>query len=92
MGQIAVAQAVAKLLEKMGTEVFFGVNGHGNWALLDALVHETGIRGVPARAGPRRADGGRVLAHAAFCAVSRCDHECRSRQHEYCARDCHRLL
>ena len=50
MGQIAVAQAVAKLLEKMGTEVFFGVNGHGNWALLDALVHETGIRGVPARA------------------------------------------
>ena len=50
MGQIAVAQAVARLLEKMGTEVFFGVNGHGNWALLDALVHETGIRGVPARA------------------------------------------
>ena len=51
MGQIAVAQAVAKLLEKMGTEVFFGVNGHGNWALLDALVHETGIRGC--RRGPR---------------------------------------
>jgi acetolactate synthase-1/2/3 large subunit len=49
MGQIPVAQAVAKLLEKMGTEVFFGVNGHGNWAMLDALVHETKIRGVPAR-------------------------------------------
>ena len=43
MAQIRVAQAVARLLEKMGTEVFFGVNGHGNWALLDALVHETAI-------------------------------------------------
>jgi len=50
VGQITVAQALAKLLEKMGTEVVFGLNGHGNWALLDALVHETGIRGVPARA------------------------------------------
>jgi acetolactate synthase-1/2/3 large subunit len=50
MGQITVARALAKLLEKMGTEVVFGVNGHGNWALLDQLVHETRIRGVPARA------------------------------------------
>ena len=50
MGQLTVARALAKLLEKMGTEVMFGVNGHGNWALLDALVHETNIRGVPARA------------------------------------------
>ena len=50
MGQLTVARALAKLLEQMGTEVFFGVNGHGNWALLDALVHETNIRGVPARA------------------------------------------
>jgi len=50
MGQITVARALARLLEKMGTEVAFGVNGHGNWALLDALVHETKIRGVPARA------------------------------------------
>ena len=49
MGQITVARALAKLLEKMGTEVVFGVNGHGNWALLDQLVHETKIRGVPAR-------------------------------------------
>jgi acetolactate synthase I/II/III large subunit len=49
MGQITVARALAKLLEQMGTEVMFGVNGHGNWALLDALVHETGIRAVPAR-------------------------------------------
>src|ERR1019366_9336847 len=50
MGQIKVALAIARVLEKMGTEVVFGVNGHGNWALLDALVHETSIRGVPARA------------------------------------------
>lgn len=50
MGQPTVALAIAKLLEKMGTEVVFGMNGHGNWALLDAFVHETRIRGVPARA------------------------------------------
>ncbi|MCC7484933.1 MAG: thiamine pyrophosphate-binding protein [Burkholderiales bacterium] len=50
MGQITVARAIATTLERAGTEVFFGVNGHGNWALLDALVHETRIRGIPARA------------------------------------------
>ena len=50
MGKITVAHAIAKLLEKIGTELVIGVNGHGNWALLDALVHETSIRGVPARA------------------------------------------
>ena len=40
--------AIAKFLEAAGTEYFFGVVGHGNWALLDALAG-TGIRGVPAR-------------------------------------------
>lgn len=50
MAQITVAQAIARVLDRMGTEAFFGVNGHGNWALLDALVNETHIRGVPARA------------------------------------------
>ena len=78
MGQITVAQAVAKLLEKMGTEVFFGLNGHGNWAILDALVHETKH---PWRAGagrgPCRADGGRVLADAPLRAVAGGDHERR---------------
>lgn len=49
MGQITVAQAIARLLEQMGTEVAFGLNGHGNWAFLDALVHETKIRSVAAR-------------------------------------------
>jgi len=50
LAQISVARALARLLENMGTEIMFGVNGHGNWALLDALVHETKIRGVAARA------------------------------------------
>ena len=50
MGQITVAKAIARVLEQIGTEVVFGVNGHGNWALLDALINETNIRGVPARA------------------------------------------
>ena len=50
MGQITVARALARLLDQMGAEFVFGVNGHGNWALLDALVHETRVKGIPARA------------------------------------------
>ncbi len=50
MGQITVARALATLLDRIGTEYVFGVNGHGNWAFLDAVVHETSITGVPARA------------------------------------------
>ena len=50
MGQPTVARAFADVFERMGTEYVFGVNGHGNWAMLDAVVHETGIRGIPARA------------------------------------------
>jgi acetolactate synthase-1/2/3 large subunit len=49
MAEITVAKAIARLLEQMGTEVAFGLNGHGNWALLDALVHETKIRTVAVR-------------------------------------------
>lgn len=49
MAKVTVAQAIARVLERIGTEVVFGVNGHGNWALLDALVNDTRIRGVPAR-------------------------------------------
>jgi acetolactate synthase I/II/III large subunit len=49
MGQVTVAQAIARLLEQMDTEAVFGLNGHGNWALLDALVHETKIRSVAVR-------------------------------------------
>lgn len=50
MGEITVARALATLLDRVGTEVVFGVNGHGNWALLDALVHDTRVAGVPTRA------------------------------------------
>src|ERR1019366_9028490 len=50
MSPMNVAGAIARLLETMGTEFVFGMNGHGNWALLDAIVHETKIRGIPARA------------------------------------------
>jgi acetolactate synthase-1/2/3 large subunit len=44
-----LATAIAKTLEAAGTEFCFGYNGHGNWALLDALVHETDIRTIAAR-------------------------------------------
>jgi acetolactate synthase-1/2/3 large subunit len=49
MAEVTVAQAIARLLEQMGTEVAFGLNGHGNWAILDALVYETNIRTVAVR-------------------------------------------
>ena len=45
-----VATAIAKTLEAAGTRYCFGYNGHGNWALLDAFVHETGITTIAARA------------------------------------------
>jgi acetolactate synthase I/II/III large subunit len=47
--RIRLATAIAKALEAGGTEYCFGYNGHGNWALLDAFVHETGIQTVAAR-------------------------------------------
>jgi acetolactate synthase I/II/III large subunit len=50
MAEMTVARALATLLERMGTEYCFGVNGHGNWAILDALVHESRVKGVPVRA------------------------------------------
>ncbi|MBB3527011.1 thiamine pyrophosphate-binding protein [Rhizobium sp. BK456] len=46
---ITVSQAIARLLETMGTEVVYGLNGHGNWGLLDALVYETNITCIGAR-------------------------------------------
>lgn len=38
-----------KVLEAVGTEIAFNYNGHGNWALLDAIQYESKIRGVAAR-------------------------------------------
>ena len=46
---ITVSAAIAKLLEQMGTEVVYGLNGHGNWGLLDALVYDTKIEVIGAR-------------------------------------------
>jgi len=46
---ITVSAAIAKLLEQMETEFVFGLNGHGNWGLLDALVHETKINCIGAK-------------------------------------------
>ena len=50
MAKMRVATAIVKFLEKMGTEYVFGFNGHGNWALLDAIVHESKIKAIGARA------------------------------------------
>lgn len=47
--KMRVATAIAKFLESAGTEYMFGYNGHGNWALLDAFVHETKVKGVACR-------------------------------------------
>jgi len=49
MAKLRVASALVKLLEKLGTEYVFGYNGHGNWAILDALVHESKIKTIGAR-------------------------------------------
>ena len=50
MAKMRVATAIVKFLEKMGTEYVFAFNGHGNWALLDAVMHESKIKGIGARA------------------------------------------
>ncbi|GAA4231954.1 thiamine pyrophosphate-binding protein [Actinomadura meridiana] len=47
--RMQLATAIAKALESAGTEFCFGYNGHGNWKLLDSLVHETTIRTIAAR-------------------------------------------
>jgi acetolactate synthase-1/2/3 large subunit len=45
-----VAKAIVKTLEKAGVEFAFGYNGHGNWAMLDAIEHESRIRGIKTNA------------------------------------------
>lgn len=49
MAKMRVATAVAKLIEKLGTEYIFGYNGHGNWPLLDAMVHECKVKIIRTR-------------------------------------------
>jgi acetolactate synthase-1/2/3 large subunit len=48
MARMTPSQAIARFLEQAGTEFFFGVVGHGDWAPLDALSR-TRIRGIRAR-------------------------------------------
>jgi acetolactate synthase-1/2/3 large subunit len=45
-----VAKAITQFLENAGVQVAFGYNGHGNWAMLDAIEHETSIRGIKTNA------------------------------------------
>jgi len=49
MLKMRVATAVAKFLEKLGTEYIFAYNGHGNWPLLDALVYESNVKTIRTR-------------------------------------------
>ncbi len=49
MANMRVADAMAKFLEQAGVEYAFGFNGHGNWAILDAIVYETEIQGIMTR-------------------------------------------
>ncbi len=49
MAKMRCASAMIKALEAIGTEVAFVYNGHGNWALLDAIAHESKIRGFACR-------------------------------------------
>jgi acetolactate synthase-1/2/3 large subunit len=46
MSKCRCATAMVKTLEALGTEVAFVFNGHGNWALLDAIQYESRIRGI----------------------------------------------
>lgn len=41
---------MVRTLEELGTEVAFVYNGHGNWAILDAIGHESRIKGIACRA------------------------------------------
>ena len=50
MAKMRVATAIVKFLEKMGTEYVFAFNGHGNWALLDSIVHGIQDQGDRVRA------------------------------------------
>jgi acetolactate synthase-1/2/3 large subunit len=60
MPEIRCATAIIKTLEAIGMDTAFVYNGHGNWALLDALKHESRINGIACRGeelGVHMADG-----------------------------------
>ncbi len=49
MAKLRCATAMIKTLEALGSDAAFVYNGHGNWAFLDAIQHESGIKGIAAR-------------------------------------------
>lgn len=49
MSKVRCSTAIVKALEAVGTDMVFGYNGHGNWALLDSFQYESGIKGVTCR-------------------------------------------
>lgn len=60
MGKIRCATALAKTFEALGTEIAFVYNGHGNWAFLDAVAHESNLQGIACKnegLGIHMADG-----------------------------------
>ena len=48
--KLTVAKDIVRFLEQAGVEIAAGYNGHGNWAMLDAVEHESKIRGIKTNA------------------------------------------
>jgi len=60
MAQVRCATAMVRCLESIGVDAAFVYNGHGNWAILDSIEHESSIRGVACKGedqGIHMADG-----------------------------------
>ncbi len=49
MTKVRCATAIVKTLEAIGTDIVFGYNGHGNWALLDSFEYESNVQCVTTR-------------------------------------------
>lgn len=49
MTKVRCSTAIVQALEALGTDIVFGYNGHGNWALLDSFEYESDIKGVVCR-------------------------------------------
>ena len=46
MSKVNCATALVKTLEAIGVDTAFVYNGHGNWGILDAIEHESRMRGI----------------------------------------------
>jgi acetolactate synthase-1/2/3 large subunit len=49
MEKMTVAQAIGRMLKKIGTERYYLYNGHANWGMLDAFEFDAGIQGIRTR-------------------------------------------